>query len=58
MTPKNTPQKYSFFWNPAPPPKHTIKSEIQNFEPPKNDPSLCRYENIRVTPPPPPPPLH
>ena len=27
--------------------------EIQNFDPPKNDPSLCMYENIRVPPPPP-----
>ena len=29
--------------------------EIQSFEPPKNDPSLRMYENIRVPPPPSPP---
>ena len=28
--------------------------EIQNFKPPKNDPSLRMYENIRVPPLPPP----
>ena len=51
-----TPQKY-------PQNLHTPKNihfsdspkniEIQNFEPQKNDPSLCLYEIIRVPPPPP-----
>ena len=42
------PQKYTFFWKPQ-------KIEIQNFEPPKNSPSLRMGENIRAPPPPPPP---
>ena len=33
-------------------PDDPITIEIQNFEPPKNDPSLRMYENIRVPPPP------
>ena len=49
MTPKKYPQNL-----------HTLKNihfyenqkniEIQNFEPPKNDPSLRMFENIRVPP--------
>ena len=40
----HTPKKYLFFWKP----KKNI--EIQNFEPPKNYPSLRTYEDIRVPP--------
>ena len=50
MTPKNpqnlhTPKNIHFSENPQ-------NIEILNFEPPKNDPSLRIYENIRVPPPP------
>ena len=43
------PKKIFIFLNPSPPPsppppKKNI--EIQNFVPPKKDPSLCMYENI------------
>ena len=44
MTPKNILQVNIQF------PDDPITIEIQNFEPPKNDPSLHMYENIRVPP--------
>ena len=49
MTPKKYPQilytpKIIFFL------KTPKNIENQNFEPPKNDPSLRMYENIRVPP--------
>ena len=52
MTPKNihksfiSPKNIHFSEN-------SKNIEILNFEPPKNDPSLRMYENIRVAPPPP-----
>ena len=44
--PQNLQTPKSIFLNPQ-------NIEIQNYEPPKNDPSLRMYENIRVTPSPP-----
>ena len=46
----HTPQNNNFSENPK-------NIEIQNFEPPKNSPSLRMCENIRVQSPPPPPGL-
>ena len=39
----HTPKNIRFFWNPK-------NIEVQNFEPPKNSPSLRMYKNIRVPP--------
>ena len=55
MTPQKNPQNLH-----TPKNIHFLKTPIiigiQNFEPPKNGPSLRMYENIRVPPPPPPAP--
>ena len=55
--PKKVSSKSSTPLPPTQKKNHFLKTpkniEIQNFEPPKNDPSLRLYEHVRVPPPPP-----